>query len=232
MSSPETEITQLLKMEHKGFQFVIRQGTIDDYVVREVLGGAYKKLNITTDDVVLDIGLNIGIFTIYALNKGAKKVFAFEPEKDNYKMAVTNVRLNNFDASKYDLANCAVVGNNDKQRLFSVNTKKNKGGHSLVLKRGRDTVTVDCMNINEIIEKTKATVIKMDIEGGEYECIKAIKSFDGIREMELEFHHAHLNDIKTHAKYDEIVSLLKKHFTQVDYKEPKKNWITYIYCKK
>jgi len=226
------EASQLLRMEHKGFQFVVRRGTIDDYVVREVLGGAYKKLNITADDVVLDIGLNIGIFTVYALSKGAKKVYSFEPEVDNYKMAATNLQLNNFDPSKYDLCNAAVVGNKDKRRSFSVNTKKNKGGHSLVHKRGRDTVTVACVNINEIMEKTKATVIKMDIEGGEYECLKAVKSFDGVREMELEFHHAHLNDTKTHAKYNEIIALLKTHFTHVEGREPKGNWITNIYCKK
>lgn len=230
MEAAQTE--QLLKMEHKGFQFIVRQGTIDDYVVREVFGGAYKKLNITSDDVVLDIGLNIGVFTIYALSKGAKKVFAFEPEKNNYKMAVTNVRLNGFDTSKYDLSNCAIVGNEDKKRLFSVNTKKNKGGHSLVTKRGRDTVTVDCTNINEIIEKTKATVIKMDIEGGEYECLKAISSFGCVREMQLEFHHAHLNDTKTHQKYNEIMALLKTHFNEVTGREPKGSWVTNVYCKK
>ena len=82
------------------------------------------------------------------------------------------------------------------------------------------------------MEKTKATVIKMDIEGGEYECLKAVKSFDGVREMELEFHHAHLNDTKTHAKYNEIIALLKTHFTHVEGREPKGNWITNIYCKK
>jgi len=228
----EIDLAQLKKIEHKGSQFVIRNGTIDDYVVREVLGGAYKKLKINNDDVVFDIGLNIGVFTVYALNKGAKKIYSFEPEIENFKLAATNIKLNNFDQKRYELMNVAVIGNEDKQRSFSVNIKKNKGGHSLVHKRGRDTVNVDCVNINAIISAYKPTVIKMDIEGGEYECLKAVKSFDCVREMELEFHHAHLNDTKTHQKYNEIISLLKTHFNKVEGREPKGNWITNIYCEK
>jgi len=228
----EIGLAQLKKVEHKGLQFVVREGTIDDYVVREVLGGAYKKLNINSDDVVFDIGLNIGVFTIYALDKGAKKVYSFEPERENFKIATTNIKLNNFDQTRYELVNAAVVGNKDKHRSFSVNTKKNKGGHSLVHKRGRDAVNVDCVNINEIIDAHKPTVIKMDIEGGEYECLKAVNSFDCVREIELEFHHAHLNDTKTHEKYNEIISLLKTHFSQVEGREPKGSWVTNIYCKK
>ena len=229
MSSPQLE--QLSKMHHKGFQFVVRANTIDDYVVREVFGGAYKKLNITSKDIVLDIGLNIGVFTIYALSKNAQKVYGFEPEVDNFKLATTNISLNNFKEPQYSLHNVAVVGNQDKQRSFSVNVKKNKGGHSLIHKRGRASVTVNCSNINDILKRIKPTVIKMDIEGGEYECLKSIDSFVGVREMQLEFHHAHLNDTKTHTKYNEIVSLLKQHFHDVDAKEPKGNWQTYIYCK-
>jgi hypothetical protein len=71
----------------------------------------------------------------------------------------------------------------------------------------------------------------MDIEGGEYECLKAVKSFDGIRELILEFHHAHLNDTKTHAKYDEILALLRSQFTNVQARADTKDaWVNIIYC--
>jgi FkbM family methyltransferase len=228
----QTNLVELRKLKHKGLEFLVRQGTTDDYVVREVLGGVYDKLKISDDDVVLDIGLNIGVFTVHALGKGAKKVYSFEPEQDNFNIAAKNIKLNNFEESRYQLFNSAVVGNNDKHRSFSLNTKKNKGGHSLVHKRGRGTVNVHCMNINEIIATHKPTVIKMDIEGGEYECLKSVKSFECVREMQLEFHHAHLNDTKTHQKYNEIIALLRTHFKEVTGREPKGSWVTNVYCKK
>ena len=216
----------------KNVRALIREETSDELVVNEVIKhNTYKKLNILPSDIVIDFGLNIGMFTISALKKGAAMVYSYEPEIDNFQLAECNIKLNYF-GSNYILYNTAVVGNHDRLRPFSINIKKNKGMHSLIAKRGRKTITVKCENINEILEKKKPTVIKMDIEGGEYECIKAIKNFNGIREFILEFHHAHLNDIKTREKYKEIINILKNHFDEVDYRaEPKKAWATLIYCK-
>ena len=73
--------------------------------------------------------------------------------------------------------------------------------------------------------------MKIDTEGGEYEILKSIKNFNGFREIILEFHHAHLNDIQTRSKYTEIVELLKHKFKKVDYRpETKGAWVTNIYC--
>ena len=53
----------------------IREGTSDEYVVGEVFSGEYRKLALTSDDVVIDIGLNIGMFTCFALSKGVSHVW-------------------------------------------------------------------------------------------------------------------------------------------------------------
>jgi Methyltransferase FkbM domain len=133
----------------------------------------------------------------------------------------------------YNLHNKAVIGNDDKTREFSINLKKNKGAHSLISKRGRKTVTVDCININDIFEKIKPTVVKMDIEGGEWECLPAIKDWSGIREFIMEFHHAHLNDIKTHEKYNKTLDLLRQHFSYVEARADTKGaWVNLVYCRK
>ena len=223
---------ELNRYEQKGVKAFIRPNTSDKFIVDEVIkDNAYRQLNISSSDIVLDVGLNIGMFTIYALINNAKKVYSYEPEKENFKLAEMNIKLNYFNY-KCELYNSAVIGNDDKHRIFSINLKKNKGAHSLVEKRGRDSVTVDCININRVLETIQPTIIKMDIEGGEYECIKAVKSFKGIQQFIIEFHHAHLNDIKTRVKYKEIITILKKNFKEVNYREEtKKAWVTLIYCK-
>lgn len=181
--------------------------------------------------LLLIFGLNIGMFTVFALNKGAKVVYSYEAEEENFALAKRNVELNGFTES-CELINKAVVGNDDETRGFYINVKKNKGMHSLITKRGRDHVLVKCININKVFEEVKPSIVKMDIEGGEYECIKAVKSFVGIRELILEFHHAHLDDIKTHEKYNEILELLRSHFNSVESKEYAKGaWVDVIYCK-
>ena len=221
------------QIEFKGIKALVRKDTCDEFVVKEVMGGTYKKLNIKPTDVVLDIGLNIGMFVCYALNRGAYHVFAFEPEKQNFDIARHNTQMNKY-SEKSTLRNLAVVGNNDKKRDLSVNLKANKGLHSLINKRGRDAIAVKCENINSILNECKPDIIKIDCEGGEYEILKSIKSFRGIREMIIEFHHWQLNDSKTHEKYKEITDLLKQHFDDVIYKDNPKHTTgaSLIYCKK
>jgi FkbM family methyltransferase len=228
--SSEDIIEEVTFKDVKAF---VRKGTSDAFVVKEVFSGEYNKLKITSDDVILDFGLNIGMFTAFALKKGAKKVYSYEADAENYELACRNMELNEFDKSRYELYNLAVIGNDDPTREFSINVKKNKGAHSLIHKRGRDVTQVPCININKVIEDYRPTIIKMDIEGGEYECLKALKTFDGVREFIMEFHHAHLNDIDTHEKYNEILDLLRGHFSSVTARaDTKAAWVNIVYCVK
>jgi FkbM family methyltransferase len=220
-------------IKYKDIEAEVREGTSDEFVVREVFSGEYNKLQIKPDDIVIDFGLNIGMFTTFALKKGAALVHGYEPDVDNYNLACKNVEMNISDTSKYVLHNEAVVGNDDMTRDFSINVKKNKGAHSLVAKKGRDVVKVNCTNINYVFETVQPTVVKMDIEGGELECLPAINSWHNVREFIMEFHHAHLNDLKTHEKYNDTLNLLRKEFSLVQAREDTKGaWVNIVYCRK
>tara|TARA_R100000655_G_scaffold109347_1_gene163591 strand:- start:462 stop:1136 length:675 start_codon:yes stop_codon:yes gene_type:complete len=216
------------KFTYKNLDFIVRDETSDSFVVKEVLGGAYRKLNIQPNDICLDLGLNIGVFSVMA-SKKCKFVYGFEPDKENFEIASKNLQLNNCTNTK--VFEKAVVGNDDDMRTFSINVKRNKGAHSLIAKKGRDSVFVKCANINNLIQQYKPTIMKIDTEGGEYEIIKSINDYSCFREIIFEFHHAHLNDIPTKNKYFEIVNFLKGKFKNVDYRpETKGAWVTNIYC--
>lgn len=222
----------ITEIQHKNIKALVREGTSDAFVVREVFGGEYNKLNIQSNDIVLDVGLNIGMFTCWAMKKGAKEVHSYEPDLDNFNLATLNVTLNGFENTTY-LYNVALVGNDDKTRDFSVNVKKNKGAHSLLAKRGRDTSTVLCENFNNIVRTVSPDVIKMDIEGGELECMRNldVDVLRGVREFIMEFHHAHLNDIGKEVKFKEVINILENIFKHVQYREsPKGAWVSNIYC--
>ena len=217
------------KIEYKNFSIMVRPDTSDNFVAKEVLSGEYRKLSLHQHDVVLDFGSNIGMFALYASNK-VKQIICFEPEVDNYNLSLQNLQLNGI--TNVIVNNAAVVGNEDKHRDFSINTKRNKGAHSLVSKRGRDTTVVQCENINTIINTYNPTAIKMDIEGGEYECLPAVTDWTNINQIILEYHHAHLNDTKK-EKFHEILQLLRSKFTNVEFREdPKGAWVSIIYCSK
>ena len=72
----------------------------------------------------------------------------------------------------------------------------------------------------------------MDIEGGELECLPAINNWYNIREFIMEFHHAHLNDLKTYEKYNDTLDLLRKQFNFVQAREDTKGaWVNIVYCR-
>lgn len=159
-----------------------REGTLDEYVIKEQ-EGCYGKLNFK-DKVVLDLGANIGAFADFAIKHGAKQVFCYEPEDDNFRLLEENTKGLNVECFK-----AAVIGGHEKEMDFNVNTLKNKGAHSLYISRGRVTVKVKCVNFYEICEQHKPEILKIDIEGGEYHIFKSnVKLQESIEQIAIELH--------------------------------------------
>jgi len=163
----------------------------ESYSMRETLEGYVKGLiheKSTTDlfkrtvkrgDTVVDLGANIGYFSLLAarLVGPGGKVFSFEPEPKNFKYLKKNIKINNYTQVK--AYQKAVSNRNGKTKLFvcSYDTghhtiNQNKGIEAY--KRGRvikeqsikiETVTLDNFLRNKV---NKVDVIKMDVEGAEY----------------------------------------------------------------
>ncbi len=202
------------------FGLFVRKNTLDDFICKEQQ--AYlKRFKLQETDNFLDVGANIGA-TAFFLQGFVNNIYCFEPDVDNFKLLYKNTRK--FDNVYWFRK--ALVSNDDLTREFFINTKTNKGTHSFLVKRGRDKVSVECRNINKIIKKYKINIIKMDVEGAEYELLTSMK-FKDIDELIFEYHFTILKN----KKYFELIKLLKKKFIYVDYKrDPKKCWTTLVYC--
>jgi len=74
--------------------FTFRPGTQDESMFQEVvIANTYNLPDaFQGDEVIIDIGANIGAFTYAALIRGAGEVHAFEPDKGNYLQAQRNLR--------------------------------------------------------------------------------------------------------------------------------------------
>mgnify|MGYP000029341664 FL=1 len=220
-----------LKKKSFGFnEFYIRDNKSDEWVIREVIDPkTYQKaLNINKNDIVLDLGLNIGAYCVFWGYK-AKECYAYEPEIENFNIAVKNVELNKL--KNCYLFNTAVVGHTDKTMNFYVGLGERKDGHSILPFRGREKVTVNCENINDILEKTKANKIKIDIEGAEYEVIKAIKDWSNIDAIIFEWHKNFLKDTDN-SKLKEIEKIIKSNFNHTKGNFDTKGWMNIISAKK
>ena len=78
------------------------------------------KLKSTTNPIIVDIGANIGSFSIYAhkINKSLKPIiYAFEPYPANADLTLSNFKRNNIE--NYHIIEKAVAGQNGKA-LFDI----------------------------------------------------------------------------------------------------------------
>jgi len=144
----------------------------------------YKMLKIKKGDTCLDIGANIGAFSLYATSKGAKAV-AFEPASDNYELLVSNVCGKNVMPLRM-----AVWKDNLGIEIFNYVTSK--GGISVYNHRKEAAIKekVRSITLKELIETYHPQIIKCDIEGAEFEVFNTIerKDLSNIREMVIECH--------------------------------------------
>jgi FkbM family methyltransferase len=145
---------------------------------------SYRDLQINKEDVVFDIGGNIGAFAAWAAPKCAK-VITFEPDADNFEVLTQNTML----LPNVTAYNAALVGhNNPTVEFFTNDTGRNKGLHSLVVTGGRTRHVVNARNFQDMLNIYRPTVIKCDIEGGEYDLLLDKPLPEYVRELAIEIH--------------------------------------------
>lgn len=128
------------------------------------------KEKIHKGDNILDIGAHIGYYTLIAAQMvGEKgKVYAFEPDPQNFAILSKNIKYNNL--SNVELINKAVASSSRKMKFYQ--NPLNAGNHSTVHNFNNRLIIIEGISLNDYFRKTpKISVIKMDIEGGEYEAI-------------------------------------------------------------
>ena len=125
---------------------------------------------------VLDIGTNIGV-TILPISERIGdngKVYGFEPDKRNFKIATKNISLNNF--KNIQIENIG-LGSEDERKKMSIEVSSNRGMNKIVTEelanQNYETIEVQKLD-NWIVNKniTSIDLVKMDVEGYEHNIIK------------------------------------------------------------
>lgn len=126
------------------------------------------KREVKRGDVVLDLGANIGYYTLmFAHLVGEEgKVYAFEPDPTNFALLKKNVRANGY--KNVELAQKAVSDKNGKLKLYL--SEENRGDHRIYDSHdGRKFVEVESVKLDDYFQgyQGKIDFIKMDIQGSE-----------------------------------------------------------------
>lgn len=154
----------------EGVEFMAQRG------MKGITGNIYAGLHEFNDmaflihclregDYFIDVGANVGSYTLLAAGVKRAHVTAFEPAPSTYEWLATNVRLNNLD----DLVECRneACASNEGKLKFS--TSEDTTNHTLGENEIAEYVTISCVELDSM--KCAPDILKIDVEGFESEVL-------------------------------------------------------------
>ena len=125
------------------------------------------------DDLFIDIGSNIGVFSLLAAGVNNTTSIAVEPIPSTFSSLTNNIEVNNLN-SKISALNIGL--SKEKSQLFFTNDGDTT--NHVVEKESDKTSSVNVDTLDNIISDKilVSTLIKIDVEGFEYNVLKGAKN--------------------------------------------------------
>jgi len=197
------------------------------------------------DDILWDVGANVGLYSIYAAKFAGCKVIAFEPESQNYSLLVKNIVLNNVESlclpSNVAIANGSNMGHLNVRyitqggayNMFESMGRSGGNGDLLAEKDGKGTVDGDELHlIRQIVHGVSLdelvtqydfdppTHLKIDVDGLEPRIIDGSFRLLGLRSLK-----SILIEINRNSERDLLIpELLKQHGFELV--SERSNWLS------
>ena len=171
--------------------------------------------NVSSGDIVVDVGAHIGEYTLLGakLTEPHGKIISIEPLHETANSLRDNINLNNF--SNCTVIESAVGSKIAKQTLYKVSEEDVYGYLDPVVNNKKlvESSEIDVTTVDGIIKSNnlkKIDLLKIDVEGFEYEVLLGCKSafeLGTIKKIICEIH----SDFLKAKKFDEqkIYTLLK-----------------------
>jgi FkbM family methyltransferase len=179
----------------RGISIVVRRRSRDSDVVWDLfLQSGYERSfeylrTISQDATVVDLGANIGCFSILAAAQNDRlQIQSYEPGPPNIRIFDLNCLVNQTLARRIHL-HPEAVGGTDRNAQWHFD-EENPGGSSLYGQGAGATVHV--CSLAEIVSRASGSLafVKIDIEGAEYELVRATPAavWDQIPALSIEVH--------------------------------------------
>jgi FkbM family methyltransferase len=120
-------------------------------------------------DLFVDVGANVGSYTVLASGACGARSLAFEPVPSTFSHLIDNIRLNNLDA----LVDARNVSLGRKQGFVDITTSLDAANH--VVSASEPTalsVRVPVVTLDSALGGRQPTVVKIDVEGFETEVLE------------------------------------------------------------
>jgi len=150
------------------------------------------------DTEIIDIGANIGLFTIFAAKKvKGSTITSFEPVGSTFESFCENLELSNTQKQVVPV-NAGVAGSNGTRQIYLGTSSDLASMFARNASQGVEQI--ETKSINSILEeRPSVSVLKMDCEGAEWEILDSADPnlFRRVRHLYIEFHGLTPEKIKT-----------------------------------
>jgi FkbM family methyltransferase len=154
-----------------------------EWIILREMGEYLEDLHLNNLSTVIDIGAHVGVVSMTYARRYGCRVYAYEPNPDNYRRLVANIQANGLD-NLITAYHRAVTGNG---RFVTISSDERNSGGAMIYTNGG--MRVPSVTLADCISAAGGSVdlLKIDCEGAEYEI------FDGadlrtIRAIRGEFH--------------------------------------------
>lgn len=150
-------------------KFLVRNGetglTGDIYAgLHEFTDMAFLLHVLRDDDLFIDVGANVGSYTILACSAIGARGYAFEPVPSTYKRLIENVHLNQLE----NRVKCLNIYVGKEQGTIDFTVNMDTTNHGLAAGEQSDnTISVEVSTLDEVLGGELPTLMKIDVEGYE-----------------------------------------------------------------
>ena len=133
----------------------------------------FCKKEIKKGDTVVDIGANIGLYTLFfsKLVGATGKVIAFEPDPENFDVLKKNIELN--EITNVTLMQKGISNKNETMKLYKSHAS---GAHSLIKNEwAKEYTDIQTVTLDDYFNGEEIDMMKIDAEGFELEVIEGGK---------------------------------------------------------
>jgi FkbM family methyltransferase len=170
-------VTHTVSFEARGKELTLAFASADDHIARAITqAGTFYEAELLADVrsrlffpvCAVDVGAHVGNHTLYLAHVLGLRTISFEPNPQNFALLVANVRVNGLEGicTAHNLAVGAAPG-----RVRTIDAgDRNTGMATVEADPAGDVVmaTLDDM----VLTEPRIDVIKIDVEGGEFDVLQ------------------------------------------------------------
>jgi len=212
---------------------IVKKRVYDRFPIIPLENKQRRKTHLPPNQVWLDLGGNVGAFSIWACHCGAKSVYCFEPDPENFKQVQTNLQLNPCTYEKVEVFQNAVTWLAKPYQLYvPKNNTRDKWRHTTLPVRGRvplfpiDSKLKESVGFKDfLLQHPDITAIKMDIEGAEVEILEGMTLLDWkqthVKYLTFEYHFDRRDEkgsFKDLSRFYAIIHTLQTYFSHVKHR--------------